>query len=141
MRTIRVTGKGQIKVHPDMTRITITLNGTCKEYSSAVARSAEVTEILKSLLSGFSFTRSDIKTLRFNVDTKYDSYRDSNGDYKRVFSGYEFNHVLKIEFETDNDRLGKILYALAHCQLQPEFRISYTVKDPEAVKNTLLDNM
>ena len=28
MRTIRVTGKGQIKVHPDMTRIMITLEGT-----------------------------------------------------------------------------------------------------------------
>ncbi len=27
MRTIRVTGKGQIKVHPDMTRITMTLEG------------------------------------------------------------------------------------------------------------------
>ena len=27
MRTIRVTGKGQIKVHPDMTRIVITLEG------------------------------------------------------------------------------------------------------------------
>ena len=25
MRTIRVTGKGQIRVHPDMTRIMITL--------------------------------------------------------------------------------------------------------------------
>ena len=28
MRTIRVTGKGQIKVKPDMTRITMSLEGT-----------------------------------------------------------------------------------------------------------------
>lgn len=28
MRTIRVTGKGNIKVKPDMTRITITLEST-----------------------------------------------------------------------------------------------------------------
>ena len=26
MRTIKVTGKGQIKVHPDMTRITLSNN-------------------------------------------------------------------------------------------------------------------
>ena len=45
---------------------------------------------------------------------------------------------MKIEFESDNDRLGKILYALANCSVSPEFRISYTVKDPEAAKNTLL---
>lgn len=30
------------------------------------------------------------------------------------------------------------MYALANCQLHPEFRLSYTVKDPEAVKNELL---
>ena len=43
-----------------------------------------------------------------------------------------------MEFESDNERLGKILYALGNCDLKPEFRISYTVKDPEAAKNELL---
>ena len=65
-------------------------------------------------------------------------YRDKNNDYKQRFVGYRFNHILKVEFESDNDRLGKILYALAHCSVKPEFRISYTVKDPEATKNLLL---
>ena len=32
MRTIRVTGKGMIKVHPDMTRITMTLEGVYPAY-------------------------------------------------------------------------------------------------------------
>ena len=43
-----------------------------------------------------------------------------------------------MEFGSDNDRLGKVLYALANCLVKPEFRISYTVKDPEAAKNELL---
>ena len=33
MRTIRVTGKGLIKVHPDMTRITIRLEGVFVDYT------------------------------------------------------------------------------------------------------------
>ena len=45
---------------------------------------------------------------------------------------------MKIEFDSDNERLGKILYALARCELHPEFTISYTVKDQEAAKNELL---
>ena len=45
---------------------------------------------------------------------------------------------MKVEFESDHDRLGKVLYALAHCPVQPEFRLSFTVKDPEAAKNELL---
>ena len=32
MRTIRVTGKGQIKVKPDITRITMTLTGVFKSF-------------------------------------------------------------------------------------------------------------
>ena len=138
MRTIRVTGKGQIKVKPDMTRITMTLTDVFEEYAETLRCSSMDTEALKDVLSAFGFERSDLKTLSFNVDTEYESYRDKNNDYKQRFIGYRFNHILKVEFESDNDRLGKILYALANCSVRPEFRISYTVKDPEATKNLLL---
>ena len=46
MRTIRVTGKGQIKVHPDMTRITVTLVGRHFDYGETLKRSTEDTEQL-----------------------------------------------------------------------------------------------
>ena len=135
MRTIRVTGKAQIRVRPDMTRITMTLTGLYKEYGETLHHSSADTEVLKDVLAEFGFERSDLKTLSFNVDTEYESYRDRNNDYKQKFVGYRFNHILKVEFESDNDRLGKILFALANCKGKPEFRISYTVKDPEATKN------
>lgn len=138
MRTIRVTGKGQIKVKPDMTRITMTLNGLYKDYGETLRRSSEDTEVLKDVLSGFDFEPNDLKTLSFGVDTEYESYRNKNNDYKQRFVGYRFNHVMKVEFESDNDRLGRVLYALANCTVSPEFRISFTVKDPEAAKNLLL---
>ena len=140
MKTIRVTGKGQTQVHPDMTRITMTLKGTHREYSETLRRSSEDTEKLKDLLTQFGFERSDLKTLDFSVDTEYTSYRDSKGDYQRRFDGYKFTHSLKVEFDSDNGRLGRILYALAHFPAKPEISISYTVKDPEAVRNTLLGN-
>lgn len=92
---------------------------------------------LYQLLSAFGFERSNLKTLSFNVDTEYESYRE-NDTYKQRFVRYRFRHILKVEFESDNERLGKILYALGNCDLNLEFRISYTVKDPEAAKNELL---
>lgn len=137
MRTIRVTGKGQIRVHPDMTRIVITLDGMDERYGETIRRSSEDTEEMKELLVPFGFQPSDLKTLSFGVDTEYESYKVKD-EYKRRFVGYKYTHVLKLEFESDNRRLGKILYALANCRLHPEFRLSYTVKDPEAVKNELL---
>ena len=50
MRTIRVTGKGQIKVKPDMTRITMTLEGLFKDYGETLRHSSEETEALKDVL-------------------------------------------------------------------------------------------
>lgn len=51
MRTIRVTGKGQIKVKPDTTRLTISLEGTYPEYSEALRHSSLDTEQLKDIQS------------------------------------------------------------------------------------------
>ena len=137
MRTIRVTGKGKINVTPDLTRITIALEETFSEYQETLQKSAEATEQLKSLLSGYGFARTDLKTLSFGVDTEYESYKDK-GVFKQRFIGYKYHHVMKVEFDSDNVRLGKVLYALANCSLHPEFRLSYTVKDPESAKNELL---
>lgn len=137
MRTIRVTGKGQIKVKPDMTKITLSLEGAYPEYSETLRRSSEDTECLKDLLGGFGFERTDLKTLNFSIDTEYESFRDK-GTYKQRLVGYKFYHMMKVEFESDNARLGRTLYALANCPVKPEFRISYTVKDPEAARNKLL---
>ncbi len=113
------------------------IEGTYKQYSQTLRRSSEDTERLKDILSAFGFERSDLKTMSFGVDTVYESYKEKD-TYKQRFVGYKFVHLLKLEFESDNNRLGKILYALAECPLDPEFRIAYTVKDPEAAKNTLL---
>ena len=136
-RTIRVTGKGRLKVRPDTTRITLTLEGSDPDYGKVLERSARDTETVRDLLTGFGFARSDLKTLSFDVDTEYESYREK-GVYKQRFKGYRFTHLLKTEFPSDNDRLGRILFALARCPAKPEFRLSYTVSDPEGVKNTLL---
>lgn len=137
MRTIRVTGKGQIRLKPDTTKITLTLEGLDPEYSETLRRSSESTEQVKDLLTQFGFMRSDLKTLNSSVDTEYEGYRE-NDVYKQRFIGYRYVHQMKVEFDSDNDRLGRILYALAHCPARPELRLSYTVKDPEAAKNELL---
>ena len=137
MRTIKVTGKGDLKIRPDTTRISVNLTELCREYAKALERSAESTEKLKDLLSKFGFSRTDLKTLGFSVDPEYESYREDN-EYKQRLVGYRYRHSMKIEFDSDNDRLGRILYGLAKSELQPEFSISYTVKDREAVKNELI---
>ena len=49
MRTIRVTSKGQIKVKPDISRITMSLEGTYPEYGETSRHSSEDTGRLKDI--------------------------------------------------------------------------------------------
>ncbi len=138
MRTIKVTGKGNLKVKPDMTRVTMTLEGVYPEYEETLQKSAQDTECLKEVLGKLGFAKSDLKTLSFNVDTKQENYRDKHNEWKQRFVGYEFHHIMKLEFDSDNALLGKVLFALANAPVRPEFRLSYTVKDKEKAKNELL---
>ena len=139
MRTIRVTGKGQLKLKPDTTRITVTLEGVFERYEETMRRSGSDTEQLRELIKAFEFEKSDLKTLSFHIETEYRGYEE-DGVYKQRLVGYRYRHVMKLEFDSDNDRLGRILYALANSPLHPEFILSYTVKDPESAKNQLLGN-
>ncbi len=137
-KTMRVTGKGKLSVKPDMIRLLLDTTKVCKTYEEALSQSAEQTEELKNCFEGLGFARADLKTLRFSVDTEYENYRDENNVWKNRFLGYRFTHGMKLEFDADNDRLGRVLYQLAQTECRPEFRINYTVKDTETAKNKLL---
>lgn len=139
-RTIRITGKGNLAVKPDTVRLIMTLEGIQKEYDDTVKASAEMTESLKDTFVKLGFLRDSVKTLYFNVQAEYESYQAKDKSWKRRFEGYKFIHRVKVEFPSDNKMLGKVLYAVGHSPLQPEFSIEYTVKNPEKSKNELLTN-
>ena len=137
MKTIRITGRGQIRVTPDKTRIMIALNDVCEEYAQALEKASKERATLQEVLRGFGFADSDLKTLNFNVDPEYEGYQE-DGIWKQKFKGYRYYHQLKLEFASDNDKLGKVLYAMAASGLTPEFSIGFFASDPEAVRNELL---
>ena len=139
-RTIKVTGKGKLSVKPDTTRLLLTVEGTEPEYEQALERSAKQTKSIRSGLAGLGFAEDDLKTVSFQVDTKYEGYQDETGKWKQQFLGYQFSHSMKLEFPMDNERLGSILAMLVQSQAAPEFHIQYTIKEAEEVKREVLNN-
>ena len=137
-RTITVTGKGKLSVKPDTTRLLLSVEGTEPEYEQALARSASQTKSIRTGLRELGFAAEDLKTVSFQVDTKYEGYQDETGKWKQQFLGYQFSHSMKLEFPIDSERLGRILAALVQSQAAPEFHIQYTVKEAEEVKKELL---
>ena len=138
-RTIRVKGKGKISVKPDTIKIAITAESSYWNYDETIEQSARCTRILRDAMQNAGLDPKNLKTSYFLINTKYESYRDENGDYKEKFAGYEYHHLTYIQFDNDNKILGKVLYELAHCDVEVNFDIKYTVKDKEKVKNDLLE--
>lgn len=139
-RTVRVTGKGRVSVKPDIVRVMITSSEVNKEYEKAVELSASRKKELTDKLSEIAVSAEDLKTLQFRIDSEYESYEDKNHCWKQRLIGYRFTHVMKLEFSVMSGLLGKVLYVLAHLKGEPEFRIQYTVSNPESAKNALLSD-
>lgn len=137
-RTINVTGNGKIAVKPDTIRLIISQSSIEKTYEGAIMESADKKRNLNGSLANLGFCKDALKTLYFNIDTEYESYQGRDKSWKRRLAGYKYTHRMKLEFSSDNEKLGKVLLAVAHCPGHPEFTIQYTVSDPEAAKNELI---
>ena len=137
-RTIKVTGKSNMKVSPDYTRISIQMTDVLSEYDMCLAKSVEDMNIIVKCIKNFGFERKELKTSGFEIVRKTEPYRDENNDYKYRFIGYQYNQNLNFSFKNDNKRLGKILYALSHLSIVPEINITYFCSDVETIKNKLL---
>lgn len=137
-RTIRVKGKGKISVKPDMIRLDITANEVCKEYDEVIEKSAIWIKKIKETFKKAGLNDKELKTVKFDVDSKYENYCDRNNNYKSRLVGFQYTQKFYIQFPNDNLQLGKILFELSHCDINVEFGIKHTVKDITAVKNELL---
>ena len=137
-RTIKVTGKGNIKVKPDLTVINLDFSGVEKEYALTLEKAANDINEVRNTLIKLGFKNEDIRTKRFDIDVAYESYKDDKGNYKSKFIGYKYCQTLAFSFDANNQTLGKVLYALAHMFVKPRVEITFTIKDVENAKNLLL---
>ena len=94
-------------------------------------------QLTESLLT-IGFEKFSLKTTNFHVDTDYESLRDKQGNYRRVFRGFVCHHQLKLSFDFEMERLSQTLSKIAGCLVHPELRVHFTVKDPTAVNEALL---
>lgn len=142
MRKIKVTGYSTINVKPTLMRVSIKIKGSKKEFDDTVEKSSRDTEVTKKIVEKLNFDRNNLKTINFDINADYESYRDKNNDYKTKFVGFKYTHSMYIEFPIDNKLLGNLLYALVKSKIDPEFQVGYTIFDSEKeqYKNKLIEN-
>lgn len=138
MRTIVVTGTGSVSAAPDYITLYLTVEGTNADYDLAVELSAQKITALQAAIARADFKKKDLKTTGFNVDTRYENERTPEDLYRQVFAGYVCTYQLKLSFDYDAARLSRVLRAISESASLPEISVSFTVKEPAAIKKELL---
>ena len=147
-RTILIRGRGKAELKPDWVELPVTVSAKSMDYEQTLNLAAEALDALGTVahivvvgqgaLQGIGFKKEDAKTMDFRVDPVFESEQDERGVYRQVFAGYECRHALKVSFPLTQERLGRTLQALAACPAKPEFSVQFTVRDQDAVKDSLL---
>lgn len=124
-RVITVIGSGVASASPDAAVVSGEVSGIAGSYQEAVGASAQALTSIRKAVGDAGFDMDDLRTTRMSVDTVY---RDEGGN--PVLSGYRYRHGITITVDSDGDVLGKLLCALTGREGSPEFRVSYTVREP-----------
>lgn len=138
MKTIQVTGIGNLKIKPNQIQLNLTLQNKKLTYDETISVSEQELKEIQCAIEKAGLNKSNLKTKNFSVNPSYESYYDERKNYKKRFDGYKYSQSLTITFDLDNKLLGEVLYNLSKCKSVPEIDVGYTIKDKESAKNELL---
>lgn len=138
-RTITVKGKGFASAPPDTIEISIELSATKDTYEEAMIDSNNRLEGIRTALRPHHFDKKDLKTAHFVIDTEYIYPESKNGVQQRQFAGYRYIHKLHLEFQNDNEFLGKVLESLSNSKMNPDFSIQFKLKDQTQIQRIMLE--
>ena len=129
-KIIRVTGKGQISVPPDRIRLLFELEECKDTYREAIKASKESVDELRKIFEKLGFDVKELKTTNFEIDSVFETEKIKKDEYKRVFKGYKYSHVLKnklLEKAVKDSRVkAEVLAKAAEMKLDELVSIDYS---------------
>ena len=137
-RRIKVTGRAKAYFPPDKITLTLTIEAADKEYQKTLDTATEKLEGVQRALAAVGFEKEELKTAAFNVSDEYEYFQTEKNGNERQLVGYSCTHRLRLEFDMDMERLGKVLEALSQCEANAEFHIIFGVKDIDSLEKQLM---
>lgn len=138
MGIIRVKGYSRGQRQADRVELTLTFNTSDPVYEAAYNKTAEKINRMEAELAAIGFAKEKIVTQHFSVTGEYESFNDPTGNWQQRFKGYSVNQVLQLHFAFENEKLEKVMGAVALADGNPEIQLSFTITDQTAFKNELL---
>lgn len=139
-KTITVTGRGEIYVCPDVTRVKLDLASIHESYEEAYLQATDNTNKLSKIMKEVNLNSSLPKTIRFDIDKKTETEYDKFHNYKgEKFIGFGLTHTVKIDLGMDNILINKVVQLIGKYLKQAEINIGYTVKNSRPSQLKMLD--
>lgn len=82
-RIIAVKGIGNVTAKPDLIIITMMLENTDYSYSGAIQLASGAIDAIRTALISVGYKKDDLRTTDFNINTDYESYKDTKGNWKQ----------------------------------------------------------
>lgn len=136
-KTIRVMGIGNVKVAPDTTKLSFSVDSLHKDYETAYAEAAVGNKELRKALEKLQLPKDSLKTSDFSI-TKETEWNNKTRKYE--FVGFKLRQTLAIELPLDSVLTSKVMSALGAAWPELEVKISFVKKDSHDVKLQILES-
>ena len=139
-KLITVTGRGNIHILPDVTRVEVKIDSIFKNYDTAYQMAETNLKDIGEVMEKCKLSKQLPKTVRFSIDKHYHNVYDK-GHYtgEEEFDGYQLKQVIRINLGMDNALLTKVVRGLGENLTDVEIEIGYTVKDPRPHQLKMLE--
>ena len=130
-RLITVDGQGVCEVPPDSVRFECSLGGRCQDHAEAVRKSMDCAIPLREAVVRAGFPEDVLKTVSVSVRPYYENIRDGD-EYHTEFAGFEYDHRLRIDADSDNGTVGRVMDAMVSADVQ--YNMTYRLRDSAAAE-------
>jgi len=138
--TITVSGKGEVKATPDVSKFSVTIEETAKDQSAALTANSEKVNTLITALRTIGIAEKDIKTEYTSVNPKYE-YPSAKMEMmiypptpaNPVVTGYTSSHTLSVKVR-NLDNVSAVQKAFTDAKVQNVSGPDLSVDDIDALK-------
>lgn len=131
--TLRVQGHGQINSEPDVVVLSLVVTAEKREYADTIHETNTRAAALRDAISKIGEDPKSLRTTSFTVVANTDYV---NGHH--VFRGFRGAHSHELRIGFDHDRLSRIFSAITLSSAKAHLNISFTISDPESVRQRVI---
>lgn len=131
-QTITVTGKGDVRVTPDIVYLYVGIETIAATPGEAIKQNSILIENLKKKIVSFNIKLENVKTINYYLHRKIKYIKG-----EEIFKGFCITNVLEVPVD-EVSKAGEILDGLMASGVNIVQGVEFTIKDRKAVEKEIL---